>query len=522
MNYNLYKAVLPNIINYLNNNDEIAYINKYQDLINIKPNITKIIFVSNFEDPIKIGDIRNGITHVIYGYYLNMKLDEGVLPESVEFLYLNSSNYEYSLHNVLPKNLKTLILSSHSYYDNNLKPGDIPEGIKYLSFGSYFNKELNIGDLPESLEFLNFGSEFNKPIKVGVLPKKLKTLFFGWEYDKKIEKDVLPYGLKKIDFGKSFNQPIDIGVIPESVDNLIFSGKFNQSLIGILPKKLKKLYLGGCFKQPFSKGFLGDSITELTLYINIDNNQILEKGILPDSITNLTIHNFNNNTIPLDAYPSKLTHLHVFLKLLYINEELKTNLFPNTLTHLHIDGDVKQIIKPGHIPHSVIDLSFNVTYHCMSFDSKIEDNSLPEGLINLNLGESFFKDINIDSCHKLVQINFPYNYGYIKNNNNLIIVHNKITNHHLYNIYHINNIKYVIGNEDSRTSSSIYDVYMRINNERFLENVVSNIHKHINVMKQLKMMGLHKLLAETVFNPKRLQKICDDYEVDFTDLVSIY
>lgn len=519
MNSNLYKAILPNIINYLNNKDDVAYINKYEDLINIKPNITKIIFILNFKEPIKIGDIRNGITHVIYGYYFNMKLDEGVLPESVEFLYFTSNDYEYSLHNVLPKNLKTLILSSNSYYDKNLKPGDIPEGIKYLSFGYYFNKELNVGDLPESLEYLVLGDHFNKTINKNVLPKNLKTLIFGYEFDKKIEKDVLPYGLKVIDFRMSFNQIIDIGVIPDSVNYLIFSSKFNKPLMGILPKKLKKLCLGGGFNQPFEKGMLPDSITELTLYIN--DNQILEKDVLPNSLTKLTIHNFDNNTIPLEAYPNKLTNLHVFLKLSGY-QNLKTNLFPNTLTHLHIDGDVKQTIKPGHIPHSVIDLNFNISYHCQSFNSIIEDNSLPQGLINLNLGESFFNDINIDYCHKLVQINFPYNYGYIKNNKNLIIIHNKISNHHLYNIYHINDIKYVIENEDSKTCSSIYDIYIRINNQRFLENVVSNIHKHVNVMKQLKMMGLHKLLAMTVFNPNRLQKICDDYEVDFTDLVNIY
>ena len=214
MNTNLHKAILPSMINYLNNQDDIAYINKYEDLMNLTQNINKIFFVLNFEIPIKIGDIRSGITHVIYGYNFNMKLDEGVLPESVEFLYFFSSNYEYSLQNVLPKNLKTLMLSSHSYYDNNLKPGYIPEGIKYLSFGYYFNKELNIGDLPESLECLIFGSCFNKHIKVGVLPKKLKILIFGSDYDKKIEKDVLPEDLKRIDFGTLFNQSIDIGIIP--------------------------------------------------------------------------------------------------------------------------------------------------------------------------------------------------------------------------------------------------------------------------------------------------------------------
>jgi hypothetical protein len=41
MNYNLYKAILPNIINYLNNEDDIALIYKYEDLMNIKPNINK-------------------------------------------------------------------------------------------------------------------------------------------------------------------------------------------------------------------------------------------------------------------------------------------------------------------------------------------------------------------------------------------------------------------------------------------------------------------------------------------------
>jgi hypothetical protein len=519
MNYNLYKAILPSTINYLNNEDNIAYINKYEDLMNITPNINKIFFVSNFEEPIKIGDIRYGITYVIYGYNFNMKLDEGVLPESVEFLYFISSNYEYySLQNVLPKNLKSLILSSHSYYDNNLKKGDIPEGIKYLSLGYYFDKELNIGDLPESLECLVFGSCFNKTIAKDVLPKKLKTLIFGCNFDKKIEKDVLPEGLKKIDFGISFNQPIDIGVIPESVDYLTFSFKFNQPLVGVLPKNLKKLYLGSGFKQPIEKGILVDSITELTLYVS--NNQILEKDMLPSSLTKLTIHNFNNTTIPLDAYPSKLTYLHVFIKLRN-NEELKKNLFPNTLTHLHIDGYVKQTIKTGHIPHSVIDLSFNVTYHCESFNSNIEDNALPDGLINLDLGGSFFKNININNCHKLVKINIPHNYGFIKNKN-LIIVHNKISNHKLYNIYNINDIKYVIENERPIIIISSHDNYMRINNGKYLEFILSNIDKHNNVMKQLKMRELHRLLAIVVFNPIRLQKICDVYEVDFSDLVSIY
>jgi hypothetical protein len=518
MTYNLHKAILPSIINYLNNKDDVAYINKYEDLMNITPNINKIFFVSNFEESIKIGDIKYGITHVIYDYNFNMKLDDGVLPESVEFLYFKSNEYKYSLHNVLPRNLKTLILSSHSYYDNNLKPGDIPEGIKYLSFGYYFDKELNMGDLPESLECLVFDSCFNKNIKVGVLPKKLKTLIFGSEYDKKIEKDVLPEGLKRIDFGTSFNQSIDIGIIPESVDYLTFSSKFNQPLIGVLPKKLKKLYLGGGFKQPIEKDMLPHSITELTLYAF--NNQILEKGMLPYSLTKLTIYNFNNNTIPLDVYPSKLTHLHFFLKL-RSNEELKTNLFPNTLTHLHIDGDVKQTIKSGHIPHSVIGLSFDISNHCQYFDSIIEDNALPEGLINLDMGKLFFKDININNYHKLVQINIEYNNVFIKNKD-LIIVHNKISKNNLYNIYHINDIEYVIENKKNLIISSIHNIYMKINNQKFLENIVSNIHKHANVMKQLKIRELHRLLAMTVFNPIRLQKICNVYEVDFSDLVSIY
>jgi hypothetical protein len=63
---------------------------------------------------------------------------------------------------------------------------------------------------------------------------------------------------------------------------------------------------------------------------------------------------------------------------------------------------------------------------------------------------------------------------------------------------------------------------MRINNGKYLEFIVSNIDKHNNVMKQLKMRELHRLLAIVVFNPMRLQKICDVYEVDFSDLVSIY
>ena len=41
-------------------------------------------------------------------------------------------------------------------------------------------------------------------------------------------------------------------------------------------------------------------------------------------------------------------------------------------------------------------------------------------------------------------------------------------------------------------------------------------------MKQLKNRELARLLAIIVFNPMRLQTICDVYDVDFTDLVSVY
>ena len=265
---------------------------------------------------------------------------------------------------------------------------------------------------------------------------------------------------------------------------------------------------------------LPDSITELTLYVY--NNQILEKGILPNSITNLIIHNFNNNTIPLDGYPSKLTHLHVFIKLLRSNEELKINLFPNTLTHLHIDGNSNHTIKPGHIPYSVIDLSFDVTYHCMSFNSIIEDNALPEDLINLNLGYSFSQKININNCNNLVQININEYYSKYIQNNNLIIIQNKIRNNNLFNTYHINNMKYTIQNGNSKIISSLHDRISRVNNEYFLKDVFSNMYKHTNVMKQLKNRELQRLLAIIVFNPNRLLKICDVYDVEFSDLVSIY
>jgi len=65
MNYNLYKAILPNMINNLNE-DDIAYIDKYEDLINVKPNITKLFFVSNFLRMLFIDFLDLRTTHIVF------------------------------------------------------------------------------------------------------------------------------------------------------------------------------------------------------------------------------------------------------------------------------------------------------------------------------------------------------------------------------------------------------------------------------------------------------------------------
>ena len=81
----------------------------------------------------------------------------------------------------------------------------LQEMAKYeiVKFCDYFNQ--CVGNLPTGIKSLTFGSRFNQP--VDNLPSGLQNLTFGDEFDQPV--DYLPIGLKSLTLKRYFNQPVD-------------------------------------------------------------------------------------------------------------------------------------------------------------------------------------------------------------------------------------------------------------------------------------------------------------------------
>lgn len=205
--------------------------------------------------------------NLIFGKYFNQDIEKKFIPQSVICIKFDKDSQFNDIikPGSLPVNLKELHLDS-TLYNNPIEKKTLPSNLTHLNLGSAFDQELKPGVLPDSLEYLSMPN-YTHILKKGVIPPKIKDLKLTY-YNHPITEGVLPDELEVLKL-INFNNTIE--ELPWSVTELYFGDKFNQPIDHILQNSnLKYLTLGDDFNQPLD--FVPESLTELS--INIYRHEI--------------------------------------------------------------------------------------------------------------------------------------------------------------------------------------------------------------------------------------------------------
>lgn len=144
--------------------------------------------------------------------------------ENITKIKFTSSVTKGITSELLPKNLKTLILSNH--YNEPFTSETFPKGLKKLHMGWVYNYELKPDHLPEGLEHLILSHNYNIPLIPDVLPKSITYLKLGTNYNNVFEPGVLHEGLKILELGELYKETFPKNAFPNSLDQIIHPEKF--------------------------------------------------------------------------------------------------------------------------------------------------------------------------------------------------------------------------------------------------------------------------------------------------------
>eukprot|EP01133_Synstelium_polycarpum_P004223 gene4223-4923_t len=293
------------------------------------------VFTKSSNEPLKIGEIAEGVETIIFRDRFNQPLQPKVFPASLISLTFGNRFNQPLQHSVLPNSLTSLDLGG---FNQPLVPGVLPESLTTLTLGD-FNSLIVPGVLPLGLTTLTFGNEFDK--QLNHLPICLTTLTLGNYSNSPIAPGELPASLTSLTFGYFFNQPITPGVLPSGLTSLTFKGNFNQPIThGVLPDSLTSLTFGYDFNQPLSPGALPCGLTSLTLGENF--NQPIVPGALPMGIKTLTFFGLARNVMisPASLPPSliEVTHEGVEFQDLFIDDQEKGNKLPARVDSANTEG----------------------------------------------------------------------------------------------------------------------------------------------------------------------------------------
>jgi hypothetical protein len=208
-------------------------------------------------------------------------------------------------------------------------------------------------------------------------------------------------------------------------------------------------------------------------------DRIIPKNCIQNNINYIVIGHIFNTPLEKGDIPNDVTHL-TFADL--YNQPLKKGVIPNSVTHLKFGNNFNQPLKKGVIPNSVTHLEFG-----FCFNQPLNNKNLPIYLI------------------ELISFNPTYNTKLLNINN--ILFGNLLFSNLL---IHPNDdflIKYDYGNID-----------IGLNDKNKLNEYIDN-----NLTKD-KLIGsiIFQELLEKVYEPKRLLKICNDYDIDLSILINIY
>lgn len=154
--------------------------------------LEKLVLARFFDSEIMVGTLPNKLKSLTFGVNYDKPIGPNVLPDSLEYLSFSHkgtpSKFSQQIGlGILPRSLKCLDMSSVDYGDALiLEEGVLPETLEFLAFSPKFNQIIKPGILPKMLRVLNFTncfkSIYNQRIGKRVLPRYLMILSLPEKY----------------------------------------------------------------------------------------------------------------------------------------------------------------------------------------------------------------------------------------------------------------------------------------------------------------------------------------------------
>ncbi len=308
----------------------------------------------------------------------------------------------------------------------------------------------------------------------------------------------IPSNVTHLIFNDYFNQPLSVGVIPNSVTHLVFGCEFNQ--IVDIPNSVTHLLFGYNFNRPL---YIPNSL--IYLRFGYEFNQIVD---IPNSVKDLTIGNefdIVNNIIPNNV-------IHLTYNILY--EWHKEKDYETYKKRLETQN--KFIVEK--VNHLIINLDFQ-----LMIDSEYIITNEMISKIYKNLVISiidFFDDSIDDSIDNIIK----YNNEIIQDNENFYIKYKNMILEPYKDFFFVMEIERCHHNENDYLLKNGYFL-----ENDFLGNCVYSIHNdyikydyYEKLCKKKLLIPIHSELITKVFNPIRLQKIANTYNIELVDLMDYY
>ena len=242
------------------------------------------------------------------------QFDLSTIPAETTVLKLGNRFKQPIRRGELPQGLKKLTLPN--LYDHELEIGSLPEGLEELIFGREYCKDIRPGVLPKSLKILRvLGGHFDGKViglVTGSLPEGLEEFYFTCNSTYKIQPSILPRSLKIFHMTGYFNNVLVMNSLPDSLEELrididsqcIYPGLFPSSIKilsiprkikdklepDVLPENLQVLDLTNCdrYKHEFQQNLFPKNLKKL--YLPRNYNGQIRPNVIPDNLEEIHIH----------------------------------------------------------------------------------------------------------------------------------------------------------------------------------------------------------------------------------------
>ncbi|KAF2074976.1 hypothetical protein CYY_003715 [Polysphondylium violaceum] len=301
---------------------------------------------STILERLDIGSIPNGCLKLNFGYHCYEPLI-GLLPLGIVDLHLGVSFGCNVLENFIPNTVTNLVLPNNNtplqpgcipmgikklrlgYSYNSPITGVIPSSVEKLYLSTTFKQQLQVGDIPASVTKLKVESVLN--FGQNILPSNLKSLTLPLYVQITFQPNDLPLGLVKLKHLNYFQQE---KIIPKSVRNLSIILSTNTLKPGFIPTNVEKLKIQSMKKANL---FVGKNVIPTSVkYLEFELSQhgSIQKLQIPNNIPIV------KGTLYLAGLKKPLEPNEIptcITKLYYLDAQpLLANVFPKTLKTLYI------------------------------------------------------------------------------------------------------------------------------------------------------------------------------------------